>query len=58
MAGPMWSGPIHDPEFVGKVLDHVNESPTNYGTAMRMKGLLTLAKEVSTPAFCSFRLTL
>ena len=46
IAGPMWSGPIHDPAFVGKVLEHVEASADRYGTSARMKGMLTVAKEV------------
>ena len=46
VAGPMWSGPIHDPTFVEKVLAHVEANPGNYGTSTRMKGMLTVAKEV------------
>jgi tRNA (guanine26-N2/guanine27-N2)-dimethyltransferase len=42
----MWSGPLHNQEFVGKVLDHLEENQSNYGTAARMKGMLTVAKEV------------
>ncbi|KZT67746.1 N2,N2-dimethylguanosine tRNA methyltransferase [Daedalea quercina L-15889] len=45
VAGPMWSGPIHDTAFVGKVLDHVEASSNSYGTSARMKGMLTVAKE-------------
>ncbi|KAL5489901.1 TRM1 [Sanghuangporus weigelae] len=45
VAGPMWSGPIHDPSFVEKVLSHVETSPGDYGTSTRMKGMLTVAKE-------------
>lgn len=45
LAGPMWSAPIQNPEFIGKVLEHVEESPDNYGTVARMKGMLTVAKE-------------
>ncbi|KAJ7632658.1 N2 N2-dimethylguanosine tRNA methyltransferase [Roridomyces roridus] len=45
MAGPMWSGPIHDPAFVGKVLEHLETNDKLYGTASRMKGMLTVAKE-------------
>lgn len=43
----MWSGRLHDPDFVGKVLDHVEENKTHYGTSSRMKGMLTVAKEVA-----------
>ena len=46
-AGPMWSGPLHDPAFVADVLDHVEASEDKYGTAARMKGMLTVAKEAS-----------
>ncbi|KAJ7774567.1 N2 N2-dimethylguanosine tRNA methyltransferase [Mycena maculata] len=45
MAGPMWSAPIHDSGFVGKVLEHLASNETLYGTASRMKGMLTVAKE-------------
>jgi tRNA (guanine26-N2/guanine27-N2)-dimethyltransferase len=48
VAGPMWSAPIHDPDFIGKVLEHLEINPTRYGTAARMKGMLTVAKEVDT----------
>lgn len=47
MAGPMWSGPIHDSEFVTKVLEHLADNVDKYGTSTRMKGMLTVAKEVS-----------
>jgi hypothetical protein len=46
VAGPMWNGAIHKPEFVGKVLKHLEENEDKYGTAARMKGMLTVAKEV------------
>lgn len=42
----MWNGPIQDPEFVGKVLQHVESNEDKYGTVARMKGMLTVAKEV------------
>lgn len=48
IAGPMWSGPLHDPAFVGRVLEHLEENKHHYGTVARMKGMLTLAKEVRT----------
>ena len=43
----MWSGHLHDSDFVGRVLEHLEENKDHYGTAVRMKGMLTLAKEVS-----------
>ncbi|KAF9052841.1 N2,N2-dimethylguanosine tRNA methyltransferase-domain-containing protein [Panaeolus papilionaceus] len=45
IAGPMWSGSLHDKDFVGKVLQHVKDNESSYGTAGRMQGMLTLAKE-------------
>ena len=48
----MWSGPIHDPEFVAKVLEHVDNDADHYGTSVRMKGMLTVAKEVSSRPLC------
>ncbi|CEL52430.1 tRNA (guanine-N2-)-methyltransferase [Rhizoctonia solani AG-1 IB] len=45
VAGPMWSGPIHDKTFVSEVLKHVEENPGKYGTEQRMKGMLTVAGE-------------
>lgn len=43
----MWSGPLHDTEFVTNVLEHLEANQDKYGTATRMKGMLTVAKEVS-----------
>ncbi|KAJ1310418.1 hypothetical protein OPQ81_007152 [Rhizoctonia solani] len=45
VAGPMWSGPIHDKTFVNEVLKHVEENPGKYGTEQRMRGMLTVASE-------------
>ncbi|KAF7294912.1 tRNA (guanine(26)-N(2))-dimethyltransferase [Mycena indigotica] len=44
-AGPMWSAPIHNQDFVSKVLEHVERKENTYGTVSRMKGMLTVAKE-------------
>jgi len=48
----MWSGHLHDSKFVGRVLEHVKENQDRYGTAMRMQGMLTLAKEVGDAFLC------
>ncbi|KAI0273761.1 tRNA methyltransferase [Gloeopeniophorella convolvens] len=45
IAGPMWNGPIHDPAFVDQVLTHLEGNEDKYGTSIRMKGMLTVAKE-------------
>lgn len=42
----MWSGPLHNPNFVAKVIDHVDRNTKNYGTSTRMKGMLAVAREV------------
>ncbi|KAF9264645.1 N2,N2-dimethylguanosine tRNA methyltransferase [Marasmius fiardii PR-910] len=52
VAGPMWSGSIHDTDFVSKVLEHAESNTSHYGTALRMKGMLTVAKEeLQTPFY-------
>ncbi|KZT09453.1 N2,N2-dimethylguanosine tRNA methyltransferase [Laetiporus sulphureus 93-53] len=52
IAGPMWSGSVHDPAFISKVLEHVEASNDKYGTSARMKGMLTIAKEeLDTPFY-------
>ncbi|KAH9180678.1 N2 N2-dimethylguanosine tRNA methyltransferase [Lactarius sanguifluus] len=45
VAGPMWNGPIHDSQFIGGILEHLESSEDKYGTSARMKGMLTVAKE-------------
>ena len=42
----MWSGQLHDSDFIGKILEHLKSSKDQYGTATRMKGMLTVAQEV------------
>ena len=46
VAGPMWNGPIHDSQFIGQILEHLEGNEGKYGTFTRMKGMLTVAKEV------------
>ncbi len=46
VAGPMWSGPLHDRDFVEEVLKLVKETPNAFGTSTRMHGMLTVASEV------------
>jgi len=43
----MWSGVLHDRDFVGQVLEHLERNENIYGTLLRMKGMLTVAKEAS-----------
>lgn len=42
----MWNAPLHDKDFVQEVLTHSKECKASYGTAARMEGMLTMAKEV------------
>ncbi|GMK57270.1 hypothetical protein CspeluHIS016_0401040 [Cutaneotrichosporon spelunceum] len=44
IAGPMWLGPIQDPEFAARVLESIDGEQDKYGTWPRMNGMLTLAK--------------
>lgn len=43
----MWSAPIHNKEFVGEMLEHVQEHASEFGTSSRIEGMLTIAKHVS-----------
>ncbi|KAG2111599.1 tRNA methyltransferase [Suillus discolor] len=45
VAGPMWSGSLHNNGFISKVLEHLGSNQDRYGTAVRMKGMLTVANE-------------
>ncbi|GJJ12119.1 hypothetical protein Clacol_006360 [Clathrus columnatus] len=46
IAGPMWSGPLHDKDFTTKLLQHIDENSKRYGTTPRMKGMVSLAHDV------------
>ncbi|KIX02662.1 N2,N2-dimethylguanosine tRNA methyltransferase [Rhinocladiella mackenziei CBS 650.93] len=46
LSGPMWSGPLHNPHFVQRMLERVPSLDKNvYGTTDRLEGMLTLALE-------------
>ncbi|KAF8850665.1 N2,N2-dimethylguanosine tRNA methyltransferase [Acephala macrosclerotiorum] len=50
IAGPMWAGPIHSPEFIKKILDGLpSVSKDTYHTTARIEGMLTLALEEVLP---------
>ena len=50
MAGPMYAGPLHSPEFINRILDGLsNVSKETYQTTSRIEGMLTLALEESLP---------
>jgi tRNA (guanine26-N2/guanine27-N2)-dimethyltransferase len=42
----MWLGQLHDREFVGRLMEQVEEQKEMYGTYQRIKGMLSMAKEV------------
>lgn len=44
----MWSGPIQDRAFIEKVYEHTRNNQSKFGTAPRMLGMLTLAREART----------
>lgn len=42
----MWAGPLHNPDFIRKILDRLPEvDKTVYGTTERIRGMLTVALE-------------
>jgi tRNA (guanine26-N2/guanine27-N2)-dimethyltransferase len=47
VCGPMWLGPLHEREFIDELITTVEAEKDNYGTFARMKGMLTMAREVS-----------
>jgi tRNA (guanine26-N2/guanine27-N2)-dimethyltransferase len=46
IGGPMWSGPLHNQEFVNQMLTHIEDSASEFKTAERIKGMVTVAKNV------------
>jgi tRNA (guanine26-N2/guanine27-N2)-dimethyltransferase len=50
MAGPMYAGPLHSPEFIKRILDGLPKvSKETYQTTDRIEGMLTLALDESLP---------
>lgn len=50
LAGPAWTGPLHDRTFVSQVLEHIETS--KYGTKDRILGMLNLAlEEITNPLY-------
>lgn len=50
LAGPMYAGPLHSPDFIKKILDELpNASDEIYGTKPRIEGMLHTALEESLP---------
>lgn len=47
VAGPMWLGPLHTPEFCAAVVETVEREKENYKTYARIKGMVSVARDVS-----------
>uniref|UniRef100_A0A1A8J7G6 tRNA (guanine(26)-N(2))-dimethyltransferase n=1 Tax=Nothobranchius kuhntae TaxID=321403 RepID=A0A1A8J7G6_NOTKU len=45
LGGPIWAEPIHDQEFVQKVLSAVSGNPSRFGTSKRIEGMLSMVTE-------------
>ncbi len=46
IAGPIWTGSLHDRSFIEKILDELPNCSKYFGTIPRIEGLLSLCKEV------------
>ena len=50
MAGPMYAGPLHSPEFINRILDGLpSVSKDTYHTTDRIEGMLSMALEETLP---------
>ena len=50
LAGPMYAGPLHSPEFIKRILDDMpNVSKDTYQTTDRIEGMLNMALEETLP---------
>ncbi|KAF5928980.1 hypothetical protein HPG69_018159 [Diceros bicornis minor] len=45
LGGPLWAGPIHDLDFVGRVLEAVSSNPRRFHTSERIRGVLSVVTE-------------
>ncbi|XP_021487895.1 tRNA (guanine(26)-N(2))-dimethyltransferase isoform X1 [Meriones unguiculatus] len=45
LGGPMWAEPIHDLDFVGRVLEAVTTNPGRFHTSKRIQGVLSVVTE-------------
>nr|XP_008542085.1 PREDICTED: tRNA (guanine(26)-N(2))-dimethyltransferase isoform X1 [Equus przewalskii] len=45
LSGPLWAEPIHDLDFVGRVLAAVSASPGRFRTSERIRGVLSVITE-------------
>lgn len=45
LGGPLWIEPIHDLDFVGRVLEAVSTNPSRFHTSERIRGVLSVITE-------------
>nr|XP_012807664.2 tRNA (guanine(26)-N(2))-dimethyltransferase [Jaculus jaculus] len=45
LGGPMWAEPIHDLDFVSRVLEAVSANPSRFRTSQRIQGMLSVITE-------------
>lgn len=45
LGGPMWAEPLHDVDFVQRVLSAVGSNPSRFQTSQRIQGILSMAIE-------------
>ncbi|XP_023670269.2 tRNA (guanine(26)-N(2))-dimethyltransferase [Paramormyrops kingsleyae] len=45
LGGPIWAEPIHNVQFVQKVLSAVSGNPSRFGTSRRIEGMLSMVTE-------------
>ncbi|XP_011810329.1 PREDICTED: tRNA (guanine(26)-N(2))-dimethyltransferase [Colobus angolensis palliatus] len=45
LGGPVWAEPIHDLDFVGRVLEAVSANPGRFHTSERIRGVLSVITE-------------
>ncbi|KAM6149047.1 tRNA (guanine(26)-N(2))-dimethyltransferase [Erethizon dorsatum] len=46
LGGPIWAEPIHDLDFVGRILEAVSANPCRFHTSERIQGVLSVVTEV------------
>jgi tRNA G26 N,N-dimethylase Trm1 len=47
VGGPLYNGPLHNNEFLDKMLAHVGANRGSYGTSSRIEGMVSVARSVS-----------
>lgn len=52
IGGPIYLGPLHDVEFVEKIISRVVADPENFNTSKRIEGMLSVvSEEIETPLY-------